>query len=147
MRLNVNGFKPTRLAIFWKVNIMNRFKLQCLHADTCRSGYWSGHRLANICVQVWRNMTIVELRNALRNELRQGAVAGSDDVARFLSADIVRPEEEKRADMVTRAAYAAITRDVRMKKRGSRFPFPDLPEDSEEDVDFPLYAYFVFREF
>ena len=131
---------------------MNRFKLECLHADTCVSDYWGGHHLAHICVRVWRNMTIVQLRNALRNELRQGAVGGSDDVARFLSADIVRPEEEKRADMVTRAAYAAIARDVRMKKRGPRFPFRDLPEDSEdsedsEDEDFPLYAYFVFREF
>lgn len=101
-------------------------KLNCLHADTCLSDYWSGHHLAHIAVLVWHDMTISQLRDSLRAEIRQGAIAGRDDIARLLSADMVNPCEEKRADIVTRAAYAAINRDVKMSKPGKRYPFREL---------------------
>lgn len=121
-------------------------KLQCLHADTCLPDYWGGHHLPHISVPVTREMTIGELREALMEELRWGAVAGSTDDARLLSADIIDPKEEKRADALTRAAYAAIRRDVRMKKSGARYPFPELEPSTEEDDDYSVYAYFVFVE-
>lgn len=125
---------------------MSRFKLECLHADTCLSDYWLGHHLAHVCVPVWHNMTISDLRRALCDELQQGAVAGNDDIARLLSGNSVEPEDEKRADMVTRAAYAAIARDVKMKKPGARYPFAEIEPVDDEDGP-SIFAYFVFREF
>jgi len=121
-----------------------RVKLECVHADTCLSDYWGGHHLPHVSVPVWRGMTIGQLRDALRSELRQGAVCGSTDDARLLSADMVKPDEEKRADALTRAAYAAINRDVKMRKPGARHPFRDLDEESDEDAS--MYAFFVFRD-
>lgn len=122
-------------------------KLNCQHGDTCLPDYWGGHHLPHIGVPVHRGMTIGELRKALRDELRQGAVMGSTDDARLLSADLVRPEEEKRADALTRAAYAAINRDVRMKKPGARYPFRDLDPSTDDDDGYDsVYAYFVFTE-
>jgi hypothetical protein len=119
-------------------------KLNCLHADTCLPDYWAGHHLPHVQVPVDNKMTIGQLRGAIRAELRQGAVAGSTDDARLLSADMVRPDEVKRADALTRAAYAAVNRDVKMHKSGARFPFKDLP--GTEDDDSSVYAYFVFKE-
>lgn len=117
-------------------------KLNCVHADTCLPDYWSGHHRPHIAVPVHRDMTIRELRNALRDELRQGAVMGSGDDAYLLSSDLIPVEKVKQADALTRAAYAAIRRDVRMAKAGARHPFRDL-EPSDDGGD-SVYAYFVF---
>ena len=91
-------------------------KFECCHADTCLSDYWSGHHLPHVQIPVYRGMTLKEVKDAIRSELSQGAVMGSTDNARLLSADMVRPDEEKQADRVTRAAYAAVNR---MRLRGS----------------------------
>ena len=48
------------------------------HADTCLSDYWSGHHLPHISVPVHRSMTAGELRDALREEVVMGAIAGAD---------------------------------------------------------------------
>jgi hypothetical protein len=122
-------------------------KLCCVHADTCLPDYWGGHHKAHVSVPVWRGMTPKALRDALRSELSQGAVMGSDELARLLSADLVRPDEEKRADAATRAAYAAIRRDVKPAKKGVRRLFPDLePDDETDDCRESVYAYFIFSE-
>lgn len=121
-------------------------KLNCSHVDTCLSDYWSGHHLPHVQIAVHKRMTINQVRDAIRDEIRQGAIAGTGDDARLLSADIVRPDEEKRADALTRAAYAAINRDVKMRKPGKRYPFIDL-EDTGDDCDGEsIYAFFVFSE-
>jgi hypothetical protein len=119
-------------------------KLEIAHADTCLPDYWGGHHLAHLQIPVDGSTTMRELRQAMRDELRQGAIAGNDEIARLLSADMVKPEEEKQADKVTRAAYAAVNR-LRLAP-GKRKPFPQLdlqPEDSDSQV----YAFFVIREF
>ena len=67
---------------------------------------------------------------------------GSDKLARLLSADMVAPEDEKLADAVTRAAYAAIERDVKAAKKGARKLFTDLEPESEDGDS--VYAFFVF---
>lgn len=114
-------------------------KMHCNHADTCLPDYWGGHHLPHVQIPVYRGMTLAAVRDAIRDELRQGAVAGSTDAARLLSADMVRPEEEKQADRITRAAYAAVNRDVRGARRGQRTAFNDLEAD-----DGDVYAFFVF---
>ena len=72
-------------------------KLECAHVDTCLPDYWSGHHLPHVQIAVWRGMTMRQVKQAIRDELRQGAVMGSTDYARLLSADMVAPGEEKRA--------------------------------------------------
>lgn len=125
-----------------------KITLNCLHCDTCLPDYWSGHHLAHISVPVHRGMSAAAVRAALRDELRQGAVCGHDDIARMLSADLVAPEDESRTDAVTRAAYAAINRDVRPAEKGARRLFLDLePEETDsDDCRESVYAYFVFAE-
>jgi hypothetical protein len=118
-------------------------KLECAHADTCLPDYWSGHHLPHVQIAVWRGMTMRQVKQAIRDELRQGAVAGSTDAARLLSADMVAPEEEKRADQVTRAAYAAINR-LKPAKKGARRLFTDLEETPDEFDGESVYAFFIF---
>lgn len=59
---------------------------------------------------------------------------------------IIHPgkENEKLADKLTAAAYAAVNR-IKPAKKGQRTLFKDLPEE-EEDQDYSVYAYFVFRD-
>ena len=118
-------------------------KLECVHADTCLADYWSGHHLPHVQIAVWHGMTMRQVKQAIRDELRQGAVAGSSDAARLLSADMVAPEEEKRADQLTRAAYAAINR-LKPAKKGARRLFTGLEKTPDEFDGESIYAFFVF---
>lgn len=117
--------------------------LECCHADICLPDYWSGHHLPHVQIPVYPGMTLKAIKQAIKDELRQGAVAGSTDEARMLSADLVRPDEEKQADRVTRAAYAAVNR-MKPAKRGQRRFFKDI-EPSDESSN-TVYAFFVFME-
>jgi hypothetical protein len=121
-------------------------KFECCHADTCLSDYWSGHHLPHVQIPVYRGMTLKDVKNAIRSELSQGAVMGSTDNARLLSADMVRPDEEKQADRVTIAAYAAVNR-MRLADPRKRKLFMDLEEiDENDDCYESVYAFFVFVE-
>lgn len=118
-------------------------KVSIAHADTCLPDYWSGDPRPHLQIPVHYGMTFAAVRRELENEVRQGAVAGYDDNARLLSGDMVRPDEEKRADELTRKVYAAIRRDIRPRRKGARNAFPDL-ERLPDDWDGPeCYAFFV----
>lgn len=119
-------------------------KLECAHADTCLPDYWSGHHLPHVQIPVWRGMTLADIKRSIMSELSQGAVMGSDDNARLLSADMVQPGEEKQADLLTRAAYVAVNR-MRPAKKGTRRFFLDL-EETDDDCSDTVYAFFVFIE-
>ena len=121
-------------------------KFECCHADTCLPDYWSGHHLPHVQIPVYRGMTLKDVKSALRSELSQGAVMGSTDNARMLSADMVREDEVKQADRVTRAAYAAVNR-MRLADKRKRKLFMDLEESTDDDDDDcgeSVYAFFVF---
>lgn len=118
-------------------------KLNCLHADTCLPDYWGGHHLAHISVPVHRGMTPAALRAVLRDELRMGAVCGSDDIAEALGDYSDIPDDKRKK--VYRAAHAAINRDVRPAKKGTRRLFLDL-DPAQDDAEETAYAYFVFSE-
>ena len=119
-------------------------KFECCHADTCLSDYWSGHHLPHVQIPVYRGMTLKDVKDAIRSELSQGAVTGSTDNARLLSDDMVREDEVKQADRVTRAAYAAVNR-MRLADKRKRKLFMDLEEiDEENDCCDSIYAFFVF---
>lgn len=116
-------------------------KLECLHAGTCLPDYWGGHHLPHVQIAVYPGMSLKAIKEAIKQELVQGYVMGSGEDTRLLSADWVKPEEEKRANQLTRAAYAAVNRIQPAKKRQRRF-FTDL-EPCDENSD-TVYAYFVF---
>lgn len=121
-------------------------KFECCHADTCLSDYWSGHHLPHVQIPVYRGMTLAQVKRAIKNELILGAIAGNTDNARLLSANMVRPDEEKQADRVTRAAYAAVNR-MRLADPRKRKLFMDLEEiDESDDCCDSVYAFFVFVE-
>lgn len=120
-------------------------KFECCHADTCLSDYWSGHHLPHVQIPVYRGMTLKDVKSAIKDELRQGVVSGSTDNARLLSADMVRPDEEKQADRVTRATYAAVNR-MRLADKRKRKLFMELEESTDNDCCESVYAFFVFVE-
>lgn len=121
-------------------------KFECCHADTCLPDYWSGHHLPHVQIPVFRGMTLAQVKSALRSELSEGVIMGSSDNARLLSADVVRQDEGKQADRVTRAAYAAVNR-MRLADSHKRKLFMDLEEqDENDDCSDSVYAFFVFVE-
>jgi hypothetical protein len=126
------------------LTITARPVLEWAHADTCLPDYWSGHHLPHIQIPVWNGMTMKDIKAALRYELRNAYVSGSCDVARILQADWVPPSEEKLAEALTRAAYAAVNR-MKPARKGQRKFFMDL-EPEQEDNDYSPYAYFVLRD-
>lgn len=120
-------------------------KMNCNHVDTCLPDFWSGHHLPHVQIAAYNGMSFQAVRDAICTELRHGAVMGSNDSMRLLAADMVRPDEERQADRLTRAAYAAVNRDVRPTKRGARNAFPELEKQTEDDdCGDTVYAYFVF---
>ncbi|MNZ82386.1 hypothetical protein D3C78_1010820 [compost metagenome] len=122
-------------------------KLECVHADTCLSEYWSGHHLPHVQIPVWNGMSLKEIKAAIKDELRQGYVMGNGDDARLLSDDFVGPTDEERADKLTKAAYAAVNR-MKPAKKGQRKFFTELDKvgDDEWDTVETIYAFFVFVE-
>lgn len=118
-------------------------RLECCHADTCLPDYWSGHHLPHVAIPVYRGMTLNEIKDAIKDELRNGCVMGSTELAYLLSADWVPPEKEKAANKATKAAYAAVNR-LKPARKGQRRFFLYLPEETDEYST--VYAYFVFRE-
>lgn len=122
-----------------------KIKLECAHADTCLADYWSGHHLPHVQIPVYPGMTMRAIKDAIKSELAQGAVAGSDDNARLLSADWVPPRDETRAIAITKAAYAAVDR-MKPARKGTRRFFTDLEQATDDDCADTVYAFFVFIE-
>lgn len=110
-------------------------KLICTHSDTCLPDYWGGHYLPHVAVPVSRDTTFADLRTAIINELRMGAVAGAD----------ATPEDTYENDEWYNAACEAVERDVQLRDSSDEYPFRDLDSGEGEDEDsVPVYAYFVF---
>ncbi len=115
-------------------------KVTCAHADTCLSDYWSGHHLPHVQIPVTRRkMSLAEIRGMVRSEIAQGAVMGNGEDAMLLSADFVK--DEKQANRLTRAVYAAINRDIRGAKPGQRYIDTGVTEFDDCDS---VYMFFVF---
>ena len=108
-------------------------KLICAHADTCLPDYWGGHHLPHVAVPVSRGTTFADLRAAILDELRMGAVAGAD----------ATPDTTYECDAWYDAAREAVERDVQPRDPGVEYPFRDLQDSDDEDAE-SVYAYFVF---
>lgn len=126
--------------IHTSLTMTGRPLLEWALADICLPDYWSGHHLPHVQIPVWSGMTLKQIKDALRDELRMGYVSGTCDAARILQADWVPPSQEKVAEALMRAAYAAVNR-IKPAHKGQRKLFTDL--EPAEDNDYSLYAYFV----
>ena len=82
---------------------------------------------------VSRDTTFADLRTAIIDELRMGAVAGAD----------ATPEDTYENDEWYYAAISAVMRDVQPRDPGAGYPFRDLDSSNDEDAE-SVYAYFVF---
>lgn len=114
-------------------------KLECVHADTCLPDYWGGHHKAHVSFPIYGALSLRDIKREILNELKYGAVAGSDQNAVYLSCDWT--SEPEKAQKVFRSAVAAVNR-IKPAKKGQRVFFKDIDVDDE----CPCYAYFVFCE-
>lgn len=118
-------------------------KLECAFADCCLPDYWSGHHLPHVQIPVYPGMSLLDIKKSIKEELKQGYILGNTRNAFLLSSDFISPEDEKDADRITRAAYAAINKMKPAVKYKKKF-FVDL--DYQEDEESQVYAFFVFVE-
>lgn len=102
------------------------------HASTCLSDYWGGHHLPHISVPVHKEMTLGELKHALRIEVSHDAIAGDYTVT-----------EKEGWYEAARAAIDAIEL-IDNTQGDNGLPFADLPDIPEYDADAMSYAHFVF---
>ena len=112
------------------MNMFN-FKLEACHADTCLSGYWSGHHLPHLQTVVWHGMTLDELKAGLMSELNEGAICGS------LDWEVSQSE-------LLHAMMAQAIENITANHDGPLFT--DLELNDEDDGLDSVYAFFVFRE-
>lgn len=116
-------------------------KVSIVHVDTCLPDYFGGDSRPWLCIPAYRQ-SFANVRRALEDEMRLGAIGGHDGHARMLRGDIVRPKEEDIARELTNRVYAAIRRDIRPAKKGDRLAFRDIPPPSDGD-DECVMAYFI----
>ena len=105
---------------------------ECLHAATCLSDYWGGHHLPHVSISAYP-MSLEQLKDALKSEINQGAVAGGHDYGwEFFESD---------------AWFVAATTAINaiVLKEGCTIVFADCMEELEEEEEGPR-AYFIFRE-
>lgn len=115
---------------------------ECIHADTCLPDYWGGHHLAHVQIPAIPGMTLADIKAALRDEVTQGAVMGSNDDAILLSCDWVPERLVKQAEATLKGVYRSIE-NLRPTKKGQRKFFTDITIDEDEDCS--VYAFFVFK--
>lgn len=111
----------------------HRYQLECIHADTCLSDYWSGHHLAHVQVPVYNGMSLATLKKALMSELAEGAIAGSGYPG----------DHDEQWYAAARFAVRAIEAKT---PAAAENLFPLLEPQSEEEDAPTVYAFFVFRE-
>ena len=117
-------------------------KFECCHADTCLSGYWSGHHLPHVQIPVYRGMTLAQVKSALHSEINE-YVSGAGELACAFDYDLSTDKEY--TDQLHKAAHAAVNR-MRLADKRKRKLFMDLEESTDDDDDCgeSVYAFFVF---
>ena len=122
-----------------------RLHITC--TDVCLPDYFSGDSRPWLCIPVDGSTTFKACRDMLRDEIRQGAFGGCNELYRLLAADWLPERDVDKADKAMKALYAAINREIAPAKKGARLALPDLEKRNEEnDCDGCVYAYFVITE-
>lgn len=107
-------------------------KFECIHADTCLPDYWGGHHLPHISIPIYGSMSLKDIKKCLKYEIMEGAIAGN------------LPNDGFCIDDKTYKAFNAAINRIKPAIKGKRKFFTDIEYDDE--YDFTVYAYFVFRE-
>lgn len=118
-------------------------KFECCHADTCLPDYWSGHHLPHVQIPVYRGMTLAQVKSALHDELSNGYVAGSGELACAFDYDMITDKE--RTEELHKAAHDAIDA-IELRDPENDHCFMDLEESTDDDCCDSVYAFFVFVE-
>ena len=116
-------------------------KFGCCHADTCLPDYWSGHHLPHVQIIAERGMTLAQVKSALHDELSNGYVAGSGELACTFDYDMSTDKE--RTEELHKAAHDAIDA-IELKDPENDHCFMDVEESTDEDCSDSVYAFFVF---
>lgn len=136
--MNYPNIRPIKTDL----TLNGRIILECIHADTCLSDYWSGHHLPHVQIIVWHGMTLREIKSELKTEILFGYVNGNCDAARLLNFDDIETREQNLANKLQKACIAAINK-IKPTEKGKRKYFTDLEKDDHSET---VYAYFVFRD-
>lgn len=112
-------------------------KFECSHADTCLPDYWGGHHLPHASIPVWRGMSLQDIKDNLKSEVSQGAIAGN------LPENLTDSGYDLNDTGYT--AFEQAIADIVPNNPDQTEFFLDL-EEQDEDADFSVYAYFVFVE-
>lgn len=120
-------------------------KLHITCTDACLPDYFSGDSRPWLCIPVDGATTFKACREMLRDEIRQGAFGGNNELYCLLAADWLPEHNVDKADKAIKALYAAINREIVSAKKGARLAFPDLDRRIDADDDC-VYAYFVITE-
>ena len=118
-------------------------KFECCHADTCLPDYWSGHHLPHVQIPVFCGMTLAQVKSALHDELSNGYVAGSGELACAFDYDISTDKE--RTEELRKEAHAAIDA-IQLRDPENDHCFMGLEESTDDDCSDSVYAFFVFVE-
>ena len=103
------------------------------HYDTCLPDYFQGHHLPYLQIPIQKGMTLLEIKESLKNELDFGAIGGS------LDYDILESE------LFHYLADQAIENLTPDDKKQNTF-FNDL-DDYDDDCEFTVYAFFILVPF
>lgn len=121
--------------------MIDRAPFECCHADTCLPDYWGGgHHLPHVQIPIVPGMSLRDIKAAIRSEVAQGAIAGTNDDSVLLACDWIPDRLVPQSQAVLRGVYASIKR-LSPAIKGQRKFFTDLEISEDNDV----YAYFVFR--
>ena len=108
-----------------------KIEYELAHIDTCLSDYWPGHHLPHIAIPVWPKMTLESIKQALTNELNQDAILGNFPNDAGITKEGFFIEAKKAINNLT------------PNNPNQKTFFNDI-ENSEDDSDSLIYAYFVF---
>lgn len=133
---------------------MSNYKITAVFVDTCLPDYWPGHYTCHICVPVNAKTTLGQLREALKDEVTQSAVMGSDMLAAILGGMeehrlLHHFPEARKLSSIREAdeAYSAMALeaiDAITAKTDLPFTYlKDLQGDEDEDEGDSVNAYFL----
>jgi hypothetical protein len=88
-------------------------------------------------------MTLAQVKSALHDELSNGYVAGSGELARSFDYDMSTDKE--RTEELHKAAHDAIDA-IELRDPENDHCFMDLEESTDDDCCDSVYAFFVFVE-
>ncbi|WGH49542.1 hypothetical protein [Alishewanella phage vB_AspM_Slicko01] len=120
-------------------------KLNCVHVDTCVPCFWQGDNRPHVQISVWHGMRFSEIKKAILDEMRLGAIGGTQ-YGNLLSCDFLTNDKDiKFVESWYKKAFAAVNR-LAPAIKGKRTTFRDLEKVTDSDNFDTVCAFFIFEE-